>query len=214
MSARVTRRRALTLSSASGQTVTVDFATSNASASSGSDYTSLSGTLVFAPGVITRTVFIQIVGDTAAESDETFTVSLTAAVNATIGGASGTGTIVDDDTVQAPSIASITPDSGTGGSGEVITIAGTGLGGAISVTFGGVAGALIASSETTITVTSPVHAAGPVNVVVTTAAGTAAAVNGFTFTPAVTTEIPTLSEWMLLGLAAALAVTAISKLKA
>jgi hypothetical protein len=204
----------IALSAASGQAVLVNYSTSNGTATAGSDYTSLSGTLVFTPGVITRTVFIPILGDTAAESDETFTVALTAAVNSTIGGASGTGTIVDDDTVQAPSIASITPDSGTGGDGEVITIAGTGLGGAISVTFGGVAGALITSSETTITVTSPVHAAGPVNVVVTTAAGTAAAVNGFTFMPAVTAEIPTLSEWMLLGLAAALAVTVISKLKA
>jgi len=40
----------LTLSGTSAQTVTVDYATSNGSATAGSDYTATSGTASFAPG--------------------------------------------------------------------------------------------------------------------------------------------------------------------
>ena len=44
------------LSGASGQTVTADFATSNGTASAGADYTAVSGTLTFPPGTTTASV--------------------------------------------------------------------------------------------------------------------------------------------------------------
>src|SRR4051794_21306147 len=72
------------LSAPSTKTVTVDYKTANGTAVAGSDYDPATGTLKFAPGQ-TRTTFMVLVrGDTQAESDETFSVRLSNAWNATI----------------------------------------------------------------------------------------------------------------------------------
>lgn len=81
---------------------TVDFATANGSATAGSDYLAATGTLTFlADGPLSQTVNVTINGDTLAEGNETFTVSLTNLVNtlgtASISDGSGTGTITNDD---------------------------------------------------------------------------------------------------------------------
>ncbi|MEO8035406.1 MAG: IPTL-CTERM sorting domain-containing protein, partial [Acidobacteriota bacterium] len=89
----------VTLAGSTAQTVTVNYATANGTAVAGSDYTSTSGTLTFAPGTTTQTVAVPVTGDTTVESDETFTVNLSAPVNATITTATGTGTIINDDFV-------------------------------------------------------------------------------------------------------------------
>ncbi|MFX8327835.1 Calx-beta domain-containing protein, partial [Acinetobacter baumannii] len=57
----------VTLSSASVQTVTVDYATVNGTALSGSDFVAASGTLTFAAGETSKTVSVTINGDTALE---------------------------------------------------------------------------------------------------------------------------------------------------
>jgi hypothetical protein len=57
------------LSAASGQTVTVDFATADGTATVGSDYTAAAGTLTFAAGVIAQTVIVPITGDLVFESE-------------------------------------------------------------------------------------------------------------------------------------------------
>jgi glucose/arabinose dehydrogenase len=58
-------------------TATVDFATSDGTASAGSDYTATtSGTVSFAVGQLTQTISIPILNDTVAEPDETFSVTL------------------------------------------------------------------------------------------------------------------------------------------
>lgn len=88
----------VTLSAASGQTTTVNYATANGTAVGGSDFTAASGTLTFAPGTTTRTAVVLVNGDTTVESNETFTVNLSGATNATIATATGTGTITNDDT--------------------------------------------------------------------------------------------------------------------
>ncbi|WP_143218430.1 Ig-like domain-containing protein, partial [Acidovorax sp. T1m] len=99
----------VTLSAASAQAVSVGYATSNGTATAGSDYTASSGTLTFAPGETTKTFTVAVAGDTTAESDEAFTVTLSGPSNATLGTASATGTIQDDDSdVIAPSVSSIT----------------------------------------------------------------------------------------------------------
>jgi hypothetical protein len=88
----------VTLSAASGQTVTVDFATANGSAIAPGDYASNGGTLTFNPGTTTQTITIQVVGDPTLEANETFTANLSNAMNATVSGAGvGTGTITNDD---------------------------------------------------------------------------------------------------------------------
>jgi uncharacterized repeat protein (TIGR01451 family) len=87
----------VTLSQASGQTVTVDYATANGTATAGSDYQSATGTLTFAPGDLTKTITVQVNGDTANEPNETFFVNLTNAQNAAISDNQGSGTITNDD---------------------------------------------------------------------------------------------------------------------
>ena len=88
----------VTLSAASGQTVTVDFATANATAVAPGDYVTNIGTLTFNPGTTTQTITIQVVGDAVIEPNETFTVNLSNATNATVSGTGiGTGTITNDD---------------------------------------------------------------------------------------------------------------------
>uniref|UniRef100_UPI00307636EA beta strand repeat-containing protein n=1 Tax=Oryzifoliimicrobium ureilyticus TaxID=3113724 RepID=UPI00307636EA len=87
----------VTLSAASSQTVTVNYATANGSANAGSDYVARSGTLTFSPGTTTQNVAVTVNGDTTVEPDETFTVTLSGASNATIARATATGTILNDD---------------------------------------------------------------------------------------------------------------------
>lgn len=100
----------VTLSAASAQAVSVNYATSNGTATAGSDYTASSGTLTFAPGETSKTFTITVAGDTTAEPNEAFTVTLSSPINATLGTASATGTILDDDSdVTAPPAPS-TPD--------------------------------------------------------------------------------------------------------
>ncbi len=88
----------VTLAPASTQTVTVSFATANGSAVSGGDYSAASGTLSFSPGATSQSIEVSVVGDTSLEADEAFTVTLSAPVNAALGRATATGTIVNDDT--------------------------------------------------------------------------------------------------------------------
>ncbi|MBV8516018.1 MAG: right-handed parallel beta-helix repeat-containing protein [Acidobacteria bacterium] len=106
----------VTLSQASEETVTVNYLTSNGSAIAGSDYTAASGTLTFAPGVTSQTVTVTVIGDTTSEPDEMFSVMLSAPVNASVGTASATGTIVDDDTAPVLVIGNVSQSEGTGGS--------------------------------------------------------------------------------------------------
>ncbi|MCG3200065.1 MAG: hypothetical protein GHCLOJNM_04594 [bacterium] len=102
---------AVTLSAASGQTVTVGYATANGTALAGSDYVAASGTLTFTPGTLSQNVTVQVLGDTVDEEDETFFVNLSAPVNATIAKAQGIGTIVDDDEpANQPPVANAGPD--------------------------------------------------------------------------------------------------------
>lgn len=88
----------VTLSAAGVETATVNYATANGTATiANSDYTFASGTLTFAPGITQQTLTIQVTGDAAFESDETFYVSLTSPSNATLADGLGVGAIVNDD---------------------------------------------------------------------------------------------------------------------
>ena len=88
----------VTLSPASSQQVTVAYATSNGTATAGTDYTTQNGTLIFTTGEKTKTISVPTTDDTVDESDKTFTVDLSAATgDATISDGTGTGTIIDND---------------------------------------------------------------------------------------------------------------------
>jgi Calx-beta domain/FG-GAP-like repeat len=88
----------VTLSAAYDQTVTVNYATANGSATAGSDYHAKSGAVTFAPGVTSMTITIGVIADKVREADETFFVNLSgASSNALVSAAQGIGTILDDD---------------------------------------------------------------------------------------------------------------------
>ena len=82
--------------------VTVDYATSDGSATAPDDYESTSETATIPEGETRTTVSVPVNGDTAVEGDETFSVDLTKPQNATIGDGSATGTITNDDTEAPP----------------------------------------------------------------------------------------------------------------
>ena len=93
----------VTLSAASGQTVTVSYATSNGAASAGSDYYSASGQLTFNPGQTSQTFTVTIIDDTSGEASEDVNLTLSSPSNATLGTQSTSKLwIVDDDPCPAP----------------------------------------------------------------------------------------------------------------
>jgi hypothetical protein len=88
----------VTLSVVSAGTVTVDYTTTNGSATvADGDYAAASDTLTFDPGQTTKTVDVTVHGDTTFETNEGLTLDLSNANGATIADDSGTGTITNDD---------------------------------------------------------------------------------------------------------------------
>ena len=110
----------VTLSGETFQPVTVNYATANGTATAGSDYTATTGTLIFNvnPGETSKQITVSILGDTLAESDETFFINLSNPINANIADNQGIATITNDD-VALPTItlavspSSVTEDSTT-----------------------------------------------------------------------------------------------------
>jgi hypothetical protein len=89
----------VSLSAASGVAASLQFASADGNAIAGSDYMALApGTVVLAPGETTKTIPVQVLGDTSIEDHETFSVVLSNASGATLGAGTATGTIFNDDT--------------------------------------------------------------------------------------------------------------------
>ena len=86
----------VTLSAISDVTTTVDFATSDGTATSSSDYTTTSGTLTFTAGTTSQTITVPILNDSLFENSETFHVNLSNPSYATIADNLGIGTILDN----------------------------------------------------------------------------------------------------------------------
>ena len=105
----------VSLSGASSEDVTVNYATSNGTANAGNDYTSTTGTLTIAAGDTSGTIDISILADSVSEEDETFNVTLTSpSSNASLATSSATMTITDDDTAPTISIADLTASEADG----------------------------------------------------------------------------------------------------
>lgn len=89
---------AVTLSAAAASEVSVAYATSDASATVDQDYAATSGRLQIAPGATNAQISVPVRGDTGAEDDETFLLTLSdPSANAALAVASATGTIRNDD---------------------------------------------------------------------------------------------------------------------
>jgi hypothetical protein len=106
----------VTLSAASTEAVTVDWATANNTAWGGADYLAAGGTLTFAPGETSKTIDVTVLGEQDYEINETFFVNLSNPVGAGLIDAQGIGTIVNDDTLPLLSVNDVTVTEGNSGS--------------------------------------------------------------------------------------------------
>ena len=97
---------------ASGETATVEYATSDDTATAGLDYSATTGTLTFDPGDLSKTIDVTISEDSLGEGSETFTVTLSNATNASIDDGTASGTITDNEQTPTLSIADATAVEG------------------------------------------------------------------------------------------------------
>lgn len=85
------------LSFASASDVTVAYSTANGSATAGTDYNAVSGTLTIPAGQLIRTIGVTVRGDRKQEPDEVFYMNLTSPSGASIVDGQGVGTLRNDD---------------------------------------------------------------------------------------------------------------------
>lgn len=90
----------VTLSRARSEATTVDYATSDGTATAGADYTAASGTLTFASGETSKTVSVTVLVDTEDEQSETLSLTLSNAAGARLADAVATGTVTDEESQQ------------------------------------------------------------------------------------------------------------------
>ncbi len=111
------------LSAPSATAITANFASSPGTAMA-SDFTASSGVVTFAPGQLSQVINVPILGDTLLETDETFSLTLSAASGATLGTSVATGTIQNDDGVTL-SITSVRGVEALGLFNFVVSLSGT-----------------------------------------------------------------------------------------
>ena len=114
------------LSAPASQSVSCSFATSNGTATAGSDYTATSGTLTFAVGEVEKPVVVLVNGDTVDETQETFFLDISNVQNATVGSSRGTGFINDDDgpTISINDVSITEGNAGTKAATFTLTLSG------------------------------------------------------------------------------------------
>jgi len=136
------------LSAATGRSVSADFSAVAGTATSGVDFTPVSGNLNFAPGVIAQTITVPVIGDTLNENIETFQVVLSNPINATIG-SSSLVRIINDDPLPSVSISDVSiteENSGTVNAVFNLTLS-TASGRALSVGYATANGTATAGSD-------------------------------------------------------------------
>lgn len=114
------------LSGAASQSVSFSFATSNGTATAGSDYIATSGALTFAPGEIEKPVVVLVNGDTVDEAQETYFLDISNVQNAIVSSSRGNGFIVDDDgpTMSINNVSVTEGNSGTKAATFTLTLSG------------------------------------------------------------------------------------------
>jgi Ca2+-binding RTX toxin-like protein len=161
----------VTLSSPAATEVTVGYTSVDGSATSGSDYGAVSGTLTFAPGELTKTIAVPITDDLVYEGPETFTIQLAnPSTNAVIADPLGLGTIMDDGTGTVPPGVTPTDDRPQASINDVIVNE--------------------AAGTATFTVTLAGTATTPINIDYATADGTAKAGQDYTAATGTVTFAP------------------------
>ncbi len=95
------------LSRPSSQAVMVEFASSDETATAGSDYVSSKGIVIFEPGSTEGKIRIQVLEDSEVEPEETFQVTLANVRHAEIDQGTGIGTILDNDGSPGVSVQSV-----------------------------------------------------------------------------------------------------------
>jgi chitinase len=106
----------VTLSEVSGQDVVVSYATSDDTATAGTDYTAGTGTITIPAGSTSATFNVAVTGDSIDEPNETVNVTLSNPTGATIADGTAVLTINDDDTAPTLSINDVSyTESGSAG---------------------------------------------------------------------------------------------------
>jgi len=140
----------VTLDHASTQALSVQWATADGTAAAPGDYAGSSGTLTFNANETSKTIAVNVVGDTLVEGNETFKVNLSSASAGTIGRAQATGTISDDDTAGSVQFRSATYSVGESAGSAKITVARSGgSASGVSVNYATANGTAIAGSDYT-----------------------------------------------------------------
>lgn len=98
----------IALSAATSEAVTIEYSTSDETATAGSDYESKMGLILIPAGQTNFVISISILGDLNVEPDEMFSFRLLKAVNAEIDIALAMGTILNDDSLKLPPIVTLT----------------------------------------------------------------------------------------------------------
>jgi len=94
----------VTLSAPATGPVTVGYATTNGTATAGTDYTAKSGTLSFAAGETSKTFQVAIAGDATSEANESFKINLSNPAGAVIADGEAIATITNDDAAPLPTL--------------------------------------------------------------------------------------------------------------
>ena len=147
----------VSLSREAPETVTVDYATADGTATAGDDYTAANGTLSFAAGETEKTVSVTVLDDAHDEAEETMTLVLSNASGARIRDAEATGTIENSDAIPKAWLARfgrtvadhvvdavgtrLAGPSGSSGGGSQVTLGGQ------TLSFGGTGGQDTAEAE-------------------------------------------------------------------
>ena len=153
----------ITVSPVPTSVVTAYYRTANNSAISGEDYTAVGGSpdpfVVFNAGETSKTIRIQVRGDTIVEPNETFFVNIVRVTGGAIADGQGVGTIVNDDAAAATTTV-VTSTRNPSAVGEIVTFTATVTSSGAAVTQGSVVFTRTAPDGGTTTFTTTVDAQG------------------------------------------------------
>ncbi|HMC68484.1 MAG TPA: Calx-beta domain-containing protein, partial [Mycobacteriales bacterium] len=107
----------VTLTAAAAIPISATYQTAPGTAIEGDDYQAAKGTIIFPPGQTKQSVTVNVIGDTAFEPDETFTLTVTPAGGAPV---TATGTIVNDDRTPPAALVIVSGNNQQGRLGQTL----------------------------------------------------------------------------------------------